>query len=31
MNCMTPLHVATSLGYDHMALYLIEKGADADL
>lgn len=27
MNCMTPLHVAATLGYDEIALYLIENGA----
>ena len=31
MNCMTPLHVASTLGYDELALYLIEKGADVNL
>jgi ankyrin repeat protein len=30
MNTMTPLHVATVLGFDEIALYLIEKGADVD-
>ena len=30
MNCMTPLHVAAALGYDELALYLIEKGADVN-
>jgi ankyrin repeat protein len=30
-NCMSPLHVATVLGYDEIALYLIERaGADVD-
>lgn len=23
MNCMTPLHVASTLGYDEIALYLV--------
>ncbi len=27
-NAMTPLHVACLLGYDHIMLYLIEKGAN---
>ena len=31
MNCMTPLHVASVLGYDEIALFLIEKGADANV
>jgi ankyrin repeat protein len=31
MNCMTPLHVAATLGYDEIALYLIDRGADVDL
>ena len=31
MNTMTPLHVATVLGFDEIALYLIEKGADVNL
>lgn len=31
MNCMTPLHVASTLGYDEIALYLIDHGADVDL
>ena len=31
MNCMTPLHLAATLGYDEMALYLIEHGADVSL
>lgn len=31
MNCMTPLHVAATLGYDEIALYLVEHGADVDL
>ena len=30
-NCMTPLHVAAALGYDEMALYLVEHGADVNL
>lgn len=31
MNTMTPLHVATVLGFDEIALYLIEHGADVNL
>ena len=31
MNCMTPLHLAATLGYDDMALYLIGAGADVNL
>jgi len=31
MNCMTPLMVAATLGYDEIALYLIEHGADVNL
>lgn len=31
MNCMTPLMVAATLGYDEMALYLVEKGASVNL
>ena len=31
MNCMTPLQLAAVLGYDEIALYLIENGADANL
>ena len=31
MNCMTPLHVAATLGYDEMALYLVGAGADVNL
>ena len=31
MNCMTPLHLASVLGYDEMAIYLIEHGADVNL
>ena len=31
MNCMTPLHVASTLGYDEIALYLINNGADVNL
>jgi ankyrin repeat protein len=31
MNTMTPLHIATVLGFDEIALYLIEKGADVNL
>lgn len=30
MNCMTPLHVAATLGYDDMALYLVGAGADVN-
>jgi len=30
-NCMTPLHVASVLGYEEIALYLIENGADVNL
>ena len=30
MNCMTPLQVAATLGYDSIALYLVEKGADVN-
>ena len=31
MNCMTPLMVAATLGYDDIALYLIEHGANVNL
>ena len=31
INCMTPLMVAATLGYDDIALYLIENGADVNL
>ena len=31
MQCMTPLHVAAVLGYDEIALFLIENGADVNL
>ena len=31
MNTMTPLHVATVLGFDEIALYLIENGANVNL
>ena len=31
MNCMTPLHLAATLGYDEIALYLIENGAEVNL
>ena len=31
MNCMTPLMVASTLGYDEIALYLLENGADVNL
>ena len=31
MNCMTPLHVAATLGYDEIALTLIENGADVNI
>ena len=31
MNCMTPLHLASVLGYDEIALYLVEHGADVNL
>ena len=31
MNCVTPLHVAATLGYDEIALFLIENGADVNL
>jgi ankyrin repeat protein len=30
-NCMTPLHVATVLGYDDIMFYLIGKGANVNL
>lgn len=30
-NCMTPLQVAVVLGYDDIALYLIDKGANPNL
>ena len=30
-NCMTPLQVATVLGYDDIMLYLIEHGANPNL
>jgi hypothetical protein len=31
MNTGTPLHVATVLGFDSIALYLVEKGANVNL
>ena len=31
MNCMTPLHAAATLGFDEIALYLVEKGAEVNL
>ena len=31
MNTMTPLHLATVLGFDELALYLVERGADVNL
>ena len=31
MNCMTPLHVASALGNDVIALYLVANGADVNL
>ena len=31
MNTMTPLHIATVLGFDELALYLVERGADVNL
>lgn len=31
MNTMTPLHVASVLGFDHIALYLVQHGADVNL
>ena len=31
MQCCTPLHVAATLGYDEIALFLIENGADVNL
>ena len=31
MNCMTPLQVAATLGYDEMALFLVSHGADVSL
>jgi ankyrin repeat protein len=31
MNSMTPLHVATVLGFDEIALYLIAHGANPNL
>ena len=31
MQCMTPLHIASVLGYDDIALFLIENGADVNL
>ena len=31
-NCMTPLHVAAVLGYDDIALYLVQEcGADPNI
>ena len=30
MNCVTPLHVAATLGYDEIALYLITNGAEVN-
>jgi ankyrin repeat protein len=30
-NSMTPLHVASVLGYEEIALYLVENGADVNL
>lgn len=31
MNCITPLHVAATLGYDEIALFLIANGAEVNL
>jgi ankyrin repeat protein len=31
MNCMTPLMAAATLGFDEIALFLIEQGADVNL
>ena len=31
MQCMTPLHVAAVLGFDDIALFLVENGADVNL
>jgi len=31
MNSMTPLHIATVLGFDEIALYLVDRGADPNL
>jgi ankyrin repeat protein len=31
MNTMTPLQIATVLGFDEIALYLIDRGADPNL
>jgi ankyrin repeat protein len=30
-NCMTPLHVASVLGFDEIALYLAKNGADVNM
>jgi ankyrin repeat protein len=30
-NCMTPLHIATVLGYEDILFYLIEHGANPNL
>ena len=30
-NCMTPLHVAAVLGYDEIALLLVQYGANVNL
>jgi len=30
-NCMTPLHVATVLGFDDIVLYLVGRGANPNL
>ena len=30
-NCMTPVQIATVLGYDEIVFYLIEKGANPNL
>ena len=30
-NCMTPLHLAVVMGYDDIALYLIQQGANPNL
>jgi hypothetical protein len=30
-NCMTPLHVASVLGFDEIALYLAQNGADVNM
>ena len=31
MNCQTPLHVASTLGYDEIALFLISNGAEVNM